>query len=114
MTSISLEVMAILPASIAAVTLRRRIGFGRRGLVAIGDADGLARRMRAAGRDGASSTPRISALRDEVGAHLARADDADADRAALVGARREIAGKAGQGDIGHGDRGNVGLHGRLL
>ena len=60
------------------------------------------RGVRAAGRDGAKlDAAHQHALRDEVGAHLAGADDADAHRTALVGASGEIAGKAGEGDIGH-------------
>jgi hypothetical protein len=50
-----------------------------------------------ADRDTAHQPP----LGDEVGAHLARADDADPDRTALVGAARKVAGKSGQDDIGH-------------
>ena len=41
------------------------------------------------------------ALRDQVGAHLAGADHADAHRAAFVGASGEIAGKPGEDDVGH-------------
>ena len=40
------------------------------------------------------------ALGDEVGAHFARADDADADGLAGVRAGRQIAREAGQVDVG--------------
>ncbi len=60
------------------------------------------RGVRATGRDGADlDAAHQHALGDEVGAHFARADDADADRTALVGASGEVAGKAGESDIGH-------------
>jgi hypothetical protein len=40
-------------------------------------------------------------LRNQIRAHFARTDDTDAHRAAHIGTLGEIAGKAGQGDIGH-------------
>ena len=61
------------------------------------------RGVRAAGGDGGDlDAAHQHALGHEVGAHFARADDADADGLAGVGARREVAGEAGQVDVGQG------------
>ena len=54
------------------------------------------------------------ALCHQIGAHLARADHPDADRSAGIGARLEIAGKAGEVHIGQRDGGDVGLHGAVI
>ncbi|MGT2466676.1 hypothetical protein ACVOMV_19060 [Mesorhizobium atlanticum] len=44
------------------------------------------------------------ALSDQIGPHLAGADDTDAHRPALGGAPGKITGKPAQGDVGHGRR----------
>ena len=85
--------------------LRCRVGLDRLRLVAIGDADRVAGRMRTPGRHGDQfDALHQHALGHQVGAHFARADDADAHRPALVGAAGEVAGEAGQSDVGgHGE-----------
>ena len=61
----------------------RGVGLDAVAVLAIGDGHGLARGMRAAGGDGGDlDAAHQHALGDEVGAHFARADDADADRLA--------------------------------
>ena len=106
-TSVSAEVMAILPMPIAALTCSTVSASRPMALVAIGDGHGLERGVGAAGGDGGDPDARHQrALGDEIGAHLARADDADADGFAGLFARREVAGKAGQVDVGsHGAHG---------
>ena len=64
-----------------------RVGFARAVVVAIGDGHGVAGGVRPAGGDGGDlDAAHQHALGHEVGAHLARADDADADGPAFSGA----------------------------
>ena len=78
------------------------VGFGGHRIVAIGNANRIASRVRAARGDGRNRNARHQhALRHQVRAHLARADDANAHGTALGGAPGEIAGQPGQGNICH-------------
>ncbi len=81
---------------------RRRVGLGGLLVGAVGDAHGGARRVRAARRHRRDlDAAHQHALGDQVGAHLAGADDADAHGAALVGASGEVPGEPGEGDGAH-------------
>ena len=104
-TSNSLEVMASFFASIAAVSAEAVSASIAAAVVAIGDRHRVARRVRPARRHRDQfDALHQHALGDQIGAHLARADDADAHRLAFVGTPGEIACKAGEGDVGHREK----------
>jgi hypothetical protein len=64
----------------------------------------IASRVGAAGRNcGDLDATHQPALRYQISAHLARADNADADGATGVGTRLQIAGDAGEMNICEGD-----------